>query len=325
MNHSQTPKKERSGPLGQVLLHFWGLFALIKNSWIKERESGGFVFFGTDELAVGVLAELATAGLCPAVVITAPDRPAGRKMILTPPPVKVWAENKNIPVLQPEKLNNEFVEILKKYDAQVFIVASYGKIIPKKIIDLPTHGVLNVHPSLLPLHRGATPLESAILSGDTETGVAIMQIDEEMDHGPILAMEKITLTGNEYYPELRDKLAKIGGALLAQTIPLWLSGKITPTEQDHSKATYTKKITKEDGLVKLSDPAQEIYRKLRAFDPWPGVYFFAQKNGEELRVIIKQARLENGQLIIEKVLPAGRKEMTWNEFEKFTTAEETRT
>lgn len=277
-----------------------------------------FVFFGTDEFAVGILEELATAGQSPAVVVTTPDRPAGRKMTLTPPPVKVWAENKNIPVLQPEKLNDEFISKLKAKSYDLFVVASYGKIIPKKVIDLPEFGVLNVHPSLLPLYRGASPLESTILAGDTETGVDIMLIDEEMDHGPILAQEKITLSGNEHYPELRDHLAKIGGKLLAETIPLWIDRKITPTDQDHSKATYTKKITKEDGLIELTNPAKEIYRKFRAFDPWPGVYFFIKKDDDEIRVIIKQARLENGELVIEKVLPAGRKEMSWSEFEKFT-------
>lgn len=272
-----------------------------------------FAFFGTDEFSVGVLESLKERGFLPSLVVTMPDRPKGRKMILTPPPAKIWAEENSIAVIQPESLKTIPPEFI---GSDLFIVASYGKIIPQTILDLSKHGTLNVHPSLLPKYRGATPLEATILNGDTETGVTILLVDAEMDHGPILAVEKFVLTGEEYYEELRDRTAKIGGEMLAKIIPDWLEGKITPEEQDHAQTTFTKKITKEDGLINLEDLAEINYRKVRAFTPWPGTYFFANKDSEQLRVVIKKARLENGQLIIDRVVPEGRAEMNWLDFER---------
>ncbi|MCE9549167.1 methionyl-tRNA formyltransferase, partial [Candidatus Nomurabacteria bacterium] len=201
-------------------------------------------------------------------------------------------------------------EILKTFD--LFVVVSYGKIIPKEILDLPRLGTINIHPSLLPLYRGPSPIVTPILNGDTETGVTIIKIDEEMDHGPILAQEKINLSGDEFIWDLEKSLAELGGKLLVETIPKFIAGQVQLKEQDHNKATYVKKIKKEDGLIDLEDDAVKNYNKFRAYASWPRTFFF--KNGK--RIIITKASLENNQFIIEKVLPEGKKEITWTEFNK---------
>ena len=225
-------------------------------------------FFGTPEVAVYVLDELEKFGILPDIAITASNKPKGRKMILTPPPAKVWAEKHGIPVKQPEKLL-DIADKLKDGGYNLFIVAAYGKIIPKKILDIPKHGILNVHPSLLPRLRGASPIQSAILEED-KTGVTIMAIDEEMDHGPIVAQEEIEIS--DWPPkanELEEILARRGGQILAKIIPKWVAGEIKPVEQKHDKATYCKKITKQDGLIDLDEEAEMIKRKVCAFTPWP--------------------------------------------------------
>ncbi len=282
-----------------------------------------FAFFGSDEFSVGVLNKLASYKLIPSLIITTPDRPKGRSLILSPTPVKVWARENDIDCLQPEKLS-DFAKSLEASHYSLFIVASYGKIIPKEILEIPKHGALNVHPSLLPKYRGASPIESAILNGDVETGVTIMLVDEQMDHGSIIQKSKLKIE-NLWYPELRDKLAEIGGKLLAEVMPKWIAGEIKATEQDHEAATYTKKVKKEDGLIELTADPELNYRKIRAFTPWPGTYFFTQKRGstsrEKIRVVIKKARLvkdEAGQarLEIDRVVPEGRKEMAWADFER---------
>ncbi|OHA59513.1 MAG: methionyl-tRNA formyltransferase [Candidatus Vogelbacteria bacterium RIFOXYD1_FULL_46_19] len=271
-----------------------------------------FVFMGTDQFACLVLDYLDQAGVRPTLIITVPDRPAGRKLILTPPPVKVWATEHELPVLQPANLKDLDLNTLDtKYDLAV--VASYGQLIPTKILDFFQRRVLNIHPSLLPRYRGATPLESAILAGDSETGVTIMEIDENMDHGPILDQTKIPLTNQDYFT-LRREAAEAGAQLLAEVVPRYLEGRLKPVAQDHPAATYTKKITKAEGELNLSDDPLLNYRQIRAYVDWPGTYFFVDKNGKRQRVIIKQAHLEAGQLIIDRVLPEGKKEMSWEEF-----------
>ena len=272
-----------------------------------------FVFFGTDELAVKFLNGLTPAGFHPALIVTTPDKPKGRRMILTPAPVKVWAEQNNISLIQPNSLREIPPELKQAWD--VFVIASYGKIIPQVILDRPAHGALNIHPSLLPKYRGAAPLESAILNGDTETGVTIIKLDAEMDHGPIVAQTKISLADwQPDYEELRDKLAEAGAKLFLAKIEDYLADKIIPTEQDHGQASYTKKIEKADGEIKLTDGPELNYRKIRAFTPWPGTYFFADKKGQPLRILIKKAHLEHGELKIDRVLPEGKKDISWDEF-----------
>ena len=272
------------------------------------------MFFGTPEFAVGVLDELEKHGFLPSLVVTALDKPKGRKLIITPPPAKVWAEKRGIPVFQPQKLNEDAVSRIKAENSEVFIVAAYGKLIPKSILEIPKHGTLNVHPSLLPRLRGASPIQSSILSED-KTGVSIMLIDEEMDHGPIVAQEEFS--GLPWPPKasaLQNALSKEGGRLLAETLPKYIEGEIIPRQQEHEKATYTKKIEKEDGLLNLSDDAEKNFRKIQAFDLWPRARFFHESRGKRIRTIITDAELQNGILVIKKVLPEGQNEMTYEEF-----------
>jgi methionyl-tRNA formyltransferase len=209
-----------------------------------------FAFFGTDNFSVGVLNELEKAGILPQLMIMAPDRPSGRGHEVHSPIAKKWAETRNIRVLQPEKLDEQFVAELKKENWDLFAVASYGKIISQAVLDIPKKGTLNVHPSLLPLYRGASPIESAMLDDVKETGVTILLVDEKMDHGPILNQEFVFFEEWPKKMEVEDKLAQVGGELLAKTIPLWIDGTLDEQEQDHDTATFTKKITKEMGEIR---------------------------------------------------------------------------
>ena len=272
-------------------------------------------FLGTPLFAVKILEEMKKGGLTPALIITAPDKPKGRKLALTPPPVKDWADKEKLPALQPETLNDIYAD-LKKENWDIFILAAYGKIIPQKIIEMSKFGILNVHPSLLPKYRGPSPIQSAILNGDKKFGATIMLLDEKLDHGPILSADHLTLADNVNYKELEDKLAELGGKLLVKTVPLWVNDKIKAIPQDHNKATYTEKIKKENGLINSGDDPQIIEKKIRAFNPWPGVYFFLKKNKKLLRIIITGATLTGGKLKIEKVKPEGKKETTFADFMK---------
>jgi len=272
-----------------------------------------FIFFGSDEFSVKVLETLAAGQRSPVLVVTAPDRPQGRHLVLTPPPAKVWATTQRIKICQPASLKclkPDSPILTEGPKADFFLVASYGKIIPESILILPTKGTLNIHPSLLPAYRGPSPLETAILDGATETGVTIIKLDAEMDHGPILAQEKITLGVVDDFPILRDRLAVLGAELLLKILPKYLSGKLTPQEQNHAVATYTRKFTKTDGRLDPLAPAQENYRKILAFNPWPGAYLEA---GDE-RIVIKNARLEEDHLIYDRVIPAGGREMSWEDY-----------
>ncbi|HYF10533.1 MAG TPA: methionyl-tRNA formyltransferase [Candidatus Paceibacterota bacterium] len=276
------------------------------------RSNYSFVFFGTPELSVRVLEELSRVGLVPELIVTSPDAPQGRRLVLTPPPAKRWAEAHSIPLIQPKTLKtDEGLEELLKKQYDFFVVAAYGKIIPQRLIDLPKKGVLNVHPSLLPKFRGASPIRSQILADDRDTGVSIMLIDAEMDHGPILSQIRVPVS--PWPPgalELEDTIARAGGAELARVIPLWMNGEIQPAEQNHAEATFTKKIEKEDGLLDLSVDGYQNFLKIKAYEGWPGTYFFL--NGK--RVIIKDATYENGALRLTRVLPEGGKEMPYEEF-----------
>jgi methionyl-tRNA formyltransferase len=235
------------------------------------------VFWGTPEFAAIILDILIKNNYLPVAVVTAPDKPVGRKKILTPPPVKVLAQKHNLFILQPEKLKENFnfkSEILN-LKPDLFIVAAYGLILPKEILDIPKYGSLNIHPSLLPKYRGASPIQATILNGDKITGVTIILMDEKMDHGPILARRKLEIQNSKItYPELTEKLAKLGAELLIETLPKWIKGGIKPISQDDSKATYTKIIKKEDGKINWQKSAEEIERMIRAYSPWPGTYTY---------------------------------------------------
>ena len=174
----------------------------------------------------------------PSLVVTAPDKPAGRKLLLTPSPVKVWAAKRGFCILEPEKLDSNFISALKTEIYDLFIVAAYGKLIPKEMLGIPKHGVLNVHPSLLPKFRGASPIISAILSGEKETGTSIMLLDEQMDHGPIAAQESLDISDIPKASELGERLARLGGGMLVDLIPKWVTGNLKAREQDHAEASH---------------------------------------------------------------------------------------
>ena len=286
---------------------------------MADNKNLNFIFFGTSEFAVKILEKLIENSYFPSLVVTAPDKPQGRKMIMTPPPVKVFAQVHNLKVEQPESLAVKPPNGgLTAMPFDLFIVASYGKIIPKSILDIPKFGTLNVHPSLLPRFRGPSPIQSFILSGEEKTGVTIMLMDAEIDHGPILASQKLKVESHIKYKQLEEKLAELGGEMLVDVIPKWISGEIKAVEQDHSQATFTKKINKEDGLVDLEkDSPENIYRKFLAFQPWPGIYYFAQKNNQKVRVLITDMELsKSGELKIKKVKPESKNEMEHEKFMK---------
>jgi methionyl-tRNA formyltransferase len=236
-----------------------------------ELKSRIIVLFGTSEFAVPVLEKLVQVGFRLALVVTTPDAPAGRKKVMTPPPVKVKALELGLKVYQPTNLRAvEAIEAIEAVKPDVGVVAAYGKIIPKAVIDLFSKGILNVHPSLLPSWRGPTPIQAAILAGDEKTGVTIMLIDEEMDHGPIVENREWRIENRETYATLYEKLAKLGADLLVETLPRWLAGELSPILQDHSKATYSKIFTREDAKIDWSKSAAEIDRMVRALNPEPG-------------------------------------------------------
>jgi methionyl-tRNA formyltransferase len=250
------------------------------------------VFLGTPEFGAVVLEELIKNDLNPVLIITAPDKPKGRKQILTPSPVKVLAEKNKIPVLQPEKIEN--VELgIRNLKPDLIAVAAYGQIIPKEILDIPKKGSLNVHPSLLPRYRGASPIQTAILKGEKETGVTIILMDEKMDHGPILNQRKIRIDDSDTSQSLEKKLADSGGKLLVLTISNWLRGRIKLITQNETEATFTKVLTREDGRINWKKTARELEREIRAYYPWPGSYAFwrNEKLNELLKIKILKARV----------------------------------
>jgi len=269
-----------------------------------------FIFWGTPDVASETLEILKENDYIPLLIITAPDKPKGRKMIITPPPVKKWAIENNIQYLQPEKLDDEFTLKLSTFNFQldISVVVAYGKIIPENIINLPKLGSINIHYSLLPKYRGASPVESAILNGDKETGITIQKMEYKMDTGPIIIQKKIKIEPNETTPLLHKVLIKNGAELLVKILPDFINGKIKLISQNKDEATYCKKIKKEDGLVNLeTDSPNTLYNKFRAYITWPRIFFF--KNGK--RIIITDAKLENGKFIMKKIIPEGKKEMDY--------------
>lgn len=230
------------------------------------------VFFGTPEFSVPFLKALdEDEDLIVSAVVCQPDKPIGRKKILTAPPTKQYALEHGIPVFQPVSLKDAgALHTTPLRDADLFVVVAYGKIIPQAILDIPTHGTINVHPSLLPKYRGPSPMQAAIANQDNETGVSIMLLDAKMDHGPILAQERIRLDRTETYLDLQTKVHVVGAPLLVQTIKDFTSGMIESIEQNHPTATFCSLLSREDGEIDWNEPAEAIEAKLRAYTPWPG-------------------------------------------------------
>lgn len=282
-----------------------------------------FVFFGTGPLAESVLASLVRNGYTPKLIVTKPDSRSGRHMELVSPTIKVWADLKGIEVYQPETLKDlTNSSPLFSSDFNLFIVASYGKIIPQRVLDIPKHGVLNVHPSLLPYYRGASPIESALLDGTESLGVTIMQLDAGMDHGPLLVQSVIPIEKRDTSSTLEVKAGMTGGDLLTQVLPHFLDGTLIPKAQEHDRATFCKKIQKEDGEIQLSDASILLFRKWQALTPWPGVFFFLEHKDKKLRIKISDIDIEKidvGSLVkdcILKVIPEGKKEMSFEDFSR---------
>lgn len=286
------------------------------------QQNFSFAFFGTGPLAESVLATLHRAGFIPKLLITKPDTPQGRHLHITAPHIKTWCEMKGIKVFQPASLREISTDSplhTEKFD--VFIVASYGKIIPNEILEIPKFGVLNVHPSLLPKYRGASPIESALLDGIDETGVTIIKLDDGVDHGPILAQTAFKIDKQATGGTLEVSCGQIGGELLVQVLQAYIEENLIPKEQDHAQATFCKKIEKEIGEIKLSDTARDVRNKFRALTPWPSIYFFHEHKGKNIRVKINKIDLIKEitdstltKEIILTVTPEGKKEMDWDSF-----------
>ena len=263
------------------------------------------VFFGTHNFATTILQGLLDdPKISVDLVITAPNKPVGRKQEMQESPVKLMAKEKGIPVYQPEKLKisdfkiqiSELLNLKSSIlNLQLGIVAQYGLIIPQSIIDSFPLGILNTHTSLLPKYRGASPIQTALVNGETITGVTIMQLDAGMDTGPILAQKTIDILPDETYTSLDTKLARIGSEALLEAIPEYLSGALKPTPQDDSMATYTKQLDREDGRVDWQKTASEIYNQWRGLTPWPGLWtIWKDKRVKLLKIKPAENNLEQG-------------------------------
>lgn len=239
---------------------------------------------GTPDFAVSTLEGLAGGEHEVVAVYTQPDKPAGRGRRLVPPPVKRKALDCGLTVFQPVSLRQpEEAEKLADLQPDIVVLAAFGQLLPQSILDIPPFGCLNVHPSLLPRHRGASPVAAAILAGDEVTGVSIMLMDRGMDTGPLLAQQEIPLQPQDTTGILTASLALVGQRLLMVTLPFWVFGKLTPQPQDNERATYSKLITKEGGVIDWHLPAVELWRRVRAFQPWPGCY--STWRGKTLRFV----------------------------------------
>jgi methionyl-tRNA formyltransferase len=240
------------------------------------------IFLGTAELSCASLEKL--AGIFSIIaVVTQPDKPKGREMKLQFSPVKILAEKLKLPVLQPAKARDEkFISELRQLKPDLIAVVAYGQILPQSILDLPKFGCLNVHTSLLPKYRGASPIQSAILNGETETGVTIMKMDAGLDTGEIISQARTPILPEDDLQTLHDRLAQLGAELLLETIPDYVAGKILPKPQPAEGASYAAKIKKEDGKINWNEPAEKILNRLRAFTPWPGVFTFLPGEPEQI-------------------------------------------
>lgn len=279
-----------------------------------------FAFFGTPDIAIEALNEMETFGFLPSLIVCNPDAPVGRKHIITPPPTKIWAEAREIPVFQPATLKNrEELSPLTTTQFDYFVVFAYGKIIPEWLLETPKYGTINAHPSLLPKFRGASPIRSTLLHDLSSAGVSIIQMDAKLDHGPILWQEPIPLTIPIPGRQLDTIAGKMCGDLLVHVMQDLPAGKIVAKEQDHTKATFCTKITKDMAELNI-DPhhlptgpeALAIYRKICAFDGWPGTFFFHA--GKRIKITNATHDADKEILNITHVVPEGKKEVEWNQW-----------
>ncbi|MFH0847519.1 MAG: methionyl-tRNA formyltransferase [Chloroflexota bacterium] len=231
------------------------------------------VFMGTPEFSVPILSHLSQGGYQVVAVYTQPDTPSGRGLRLSPSPVKRAALALGLPVATPATLKDERVlRELARFAPEVIVVAAYGKILPNRVLNLPEHGCLNIHPSLLPRHRGATPIPAAILAGDATTGVTVMLMDRGLDTGPILAQVELPIADSDTTGTLTVKLSELASQLIIETLPCWVKKEIRPAPQNEGKATYSGQITRASGEIDWNLPALQLWRQVRAYNPWPGAY-----------------------------------------------------
>src|SRR3972149_1433092 len=300
--------------------------------WYNESKTR-VVFMGSPDFALPSLRALANVYELVGVV-TQPDRASGRGRGLKSPPVKIVAQELGIPIMQPEKLRTpEAMEQLRAWNPDLIVVAAFGQILRKDVLDLPRFGCLNVHASLLPRWRGAAPINAAILHGDEETGVTIMKMDVGLDTGPMLARRSIRLTRDDTAGSVTGTLSHLGAELLIETLPDYLSGKITPTPQPQEGTTYAPMLKKEEGRLNFTRPAEELERRVRAFNPWPGAFMDfdeALLKVHHSQAVVETGKAEVGQrlvyrdqpavgtggglLILDEVQPAGKKSMSGRSF-----------
>lgn len=265
------------------------------------------IYMGTPDFAVPALKSLASSKHEVCAVFTQPDKPRGRKMILTPPDVKVCAQSLNIPVYQPESMkNSDALEIIGRYNPDVIVVAAYGKILPKAVLDAPKFGCVNIHGSLLPKYRGAAPIQQSVLNGDRVTGITTMLMDVGLDTGDILLTEETEIGENETSGELFDRLAELGGKLVLKTLSALEKGEITPKKQDESLATHTSKIDKSLCPIDFSKSAFEVHNKVRGLNPWPvATTKICGKNVKVYSTRLCQKSGKSGEVISTKPLVVG--------------------
>ncbi|MDP2954336.1 MAG: methionyl-tRNA formyltransferase [Chloroflexota bacterium] len=240
------------------------------------------IFMGTPDFAVPVLERLLKLGHDVLAVYTQADKPSGRGREPVPPPVKRATGKHGLPTFQPEKLKED-IERLEALKPEVIVVAAYGKLLPQRVLNIPPLGCLNLHPSLLPRHRGPAPISGAILAGDEETGASLMLMDAGMDTGPLLAQTRVPIHPQDTTGSLTDRLAQISAQLLEESLPRWVAGELKPQPQDHQQATYTHMLAKEQGEIDWKRPTLELWRQVRAFQPWPGSFTYWQ--GRLLKIV----------------------------------------
>lgn len=259
----------------------------------KQQTKPRVVFMGTADLSEKILEALIKAEYELVGVFTKVDKKIGRKQELTSPKVKLLAEKHGLAVFQPDSLRNETaVKSLKELKPDLIVVAAYGKILPKSILEIPGFGCLNVHVSLLPKYRGPSPVQNVLLNGETETGTTIMLMDEGVDTGDILTQEKLTIQPTDTTESLMNKLADQGARLLVETVPLWIERKIEPVKQDQTQATLCQLIEREDGHIFWDEDAQTIYNKYRALTPWPGIFAYWKNGSANVRLKLISIKLQ---------------------------------
>lgn len=260
------------------------------------------VFMGTPEFGKTLLAGLVELGYNVVGVVTQPDRPVGRDRVLTPSPVKEFAVEHKLPLLQPTKLDESSFRAIQAWKPDLIVVAAYGKILPEKILSLPGLGCLNVHASLLPRWRGASPVQNALIAGDPVTGITLMHMDAGLDTGNIVSQKSLAIPPEATTGSLLPQLATIGVNLLQETLPAWIKRTITPQVQNEKEVTLCQLIEREDGRIYWSNSAEEIYNRYRGLSPWPGIFTFWKRGDDLLRIKLLRVSLQRTSPMLESPL-----------------------